>query len=177
MYTGPRSHRGKYLNIDRHKHHSRECHTHSRTHTYTHSIQLILCPSFELKAFSRGNHDHYPWHQSSDNFSSRTAAFHDECADATVGNVIGQSAVLTSSLSSCFTAIKSYYFRHNFYSHFTQHLLFMILKILLCRKLFCMSSHMRVGYSQLLTNTCRYIYTYAGMQAHTCTRTHTLHTH
>ena len=37
----PRSHRGKYLNIDMHKHHWRgECHTHSRMHTYTHSIQL-----------------------------------------------------------------------------------------------------------------------------------------
>ena len=45
LYEGPRSHRGKYLNIDMHKHHLRECHTYSRTHTYTHSIDLILCPS------------------------------------------------------------------------------------------------------------------------------------
>ena len=37
----PRSHRGKYLNIDMYKHHWRgACHTHSRMHTYTHSIQL-----------------------------------------------------------------------------------------------------------------------------------------
>ena len=37
----PRSHRGKYLNIYMHKHHSRcECHTHYRMYTYTHSIQL-----------------------------------------------------------------------------------------------------------------------------------------
>ena len=37
----PGSHRGKYRNIDMHKHHWRgECHTHSRMYTYTHSIQL-----------------------------------------------------------------------------------------------------------------------------------------
>ena len=36
-----RSHRGKYLNTDMHKHHSRgQCHTHYRMYTYTHSIQL-----------------------------------------------------------------------------------------------------------------------------------------
>ena len=37
----PRSHRGKYRNIDMHEHNWRgECHTHSRMYTYTHSIQL-----------------------------------------------------------------------------------------------------------------------------------------
>ena len=40
LYQRLRSHRRKYLNIDMHKHHSRECHTHSRMHTYTQSIQL-----------------------------------------------------------------------------------------------------------------------------------------
>ena len=45
LYKGPRSHRGNYLNIGKHKHQSRECHTDSRKHTYTHSIQLILCLS------------------------------------------------------------------------------------------------------------------------------------
>ena len=36
------AHRGMYLNIDMRKHHSRECHTHSRTHTYTHSIHIYF---------------------------------------------------------------------------------------------------------------------------------------
>ena len=41
VYKRPRSHRGKYHNIDMHQHHSRGvCHTHPRMHTYTHSIQL-----------------------------------------------------------------------------------------------------------------------------------------
>ena len=38
----PISHRGMYLNMDTRKHHSRECLTHSRTHAYTHSIQLCF---------------------------------------------------------------------------------------------------------------------------------------
>ena len=40
LYERLRSHRRKCLNIDMHKHHSGECHTHSATHTYTQSIQL-----------------------------------------------------------------------------------------------------------------------------------------
>ena len=40
LYERLRSHRRKFLNIDMHKHHSGECHTHSATHTYTQSIQL-----------------------------------------------------------------------------------------------------------------------------------------
>ena len=35
------SRRGMYLDIDMRKHHSRECHTHSRMHTYTHSYRYI----------------------------------------------------------------------------------------------------------------------------------------
>jgi len=31
-----------YLNIEMRKHHSRKCHTHSRTRTYIHSIQLYF---------------------------------------------------------------------------------------------------------------------------------------
>ena len=34
LYKRPRSQLGMYLNIDMHKHHSREYHTHFRTHTY-----------------------------------------------------------------------------------------------------------------------------------------------
>ena len=45
LYKGPGSHRGNYLNIGKPKHQSRECHTHSRTQTDTHSIQLVLCLS------------------------------------------------------------------------------------------------------------------------------------
>ena len=44
----PISHRGMYLNMDTRKHHSRECLTYSRTHAYTHSIQLcffVITPS------------------------------------------------------------------------------------------------------------------------------------
>ena len=44
LYKVPRPHRGNYLNIGMHKHHSRECHTHSRKQTYTHSIQLANRP-------------------------------------------------------------------------------------------------------------------------------------
>ena len=36
------SRRGMYLDIVMRKHHSRECHTHSGMHTYTHSIPLYF---------------------------------------------------------------------------------------------------------------------------------------
>jgi len=45
-----------YLNIDMRKHHSRECHTHSRMHTYTHSIQLCF---FAITP----SRTHYHWKQ------------------------------------------------------------------------------------------------------------------
>ena len=52
----PISHLGMFLNIDMRKHHSRKCHTHFRTHTYTHSIRLYwftITPS----------RTHYHWKQ------------------------------------------------------------------------------------------------------------------
>ena len=59
----------------------------------------------------------------------------------------------------------------------------MIHKILMCRKLFLkVLSHKcwiyAVAYSQLLTNTCRYIHTYAGTHVYTNTHTHlNIYTH
>ena len=48
------SHRGKYRNIDMHKHHSHgECHTHARMDTYTHLIQL------SRRFFARHDAHHY----------------------------------------------------------------------------------------------------------------------
>jgi len=45
-----------YLNIDMQKYHSRECHKHFRTHTYTQSIQLCFF------AIAPGR-THYHWKQ------------------------------------------------------------------------------------------------------------------
>ena len=75
LYKGPRSHRGNYLNIGMHKHHSRECHTHSRKQTYTHSIQLANRPDLwpclehyadkQVKSKARHNsHDEVPYEKS-----------------------------------------------------------------------------------------------------------------
>ena len=49
----PISHRGMYLNIDMRKHHSRECHTPSRTHTYTHCPSQLSIPYTHLHVLSR----------------------------------------------------------------------------------------------------------------------------
>ena len=112
-----------------------------------------------------------------DKFSNRTTAIHDEYADSAIGNITGHLGVLTSSLPSCFRALKSHYFLHNLvFSILPPFSSFMILydTLLLCRKLLlkvlwhtCWMYYVR--YSVIIKHM--QVHTY--MQAYTCTQTHT----